>query len=68
MADKIVDSVDWVNIGAIAALGFVIGSLIFVVIAMVIEKRRDPRRRGALVTEQQWLLETGKGTIPSKAL
>lgn len=68
MTDVVADSANTVPIGAIAVLGFFVGISIILIIAKVIKGRRDPKRKKAMVADQQWLNDTGKGTLLSRAL
>ena len=67
MTDIVADSANTVPIGAIAVLGFFVGISIILIIAKVIKGRRDPKRKKAMVADQQWLSDTGKGTLLSRA-
>lgn len=66
LADLTADSADVVAIGAIPALGFVVGLVAVVIIAIVIKGRRGPKRRKVMFADQPSFDETGKGTSPSK--
>ena len=58
-----VGSADPEVIAAVALLSFFVGlSIIIVVIARVIKGRRGSKKH-ALVADEQWLSETGKGTL-----
>ena len=66
LADLTADSADAVAIGAIPALGFFIGLVTVVIIAIMIKGRRGPKRRKVMFADQPSFGETGKGTSPSK--
>ena len=66
LADLTAESADAVAIGAIAALGFFVGLVTTVIFAIVIKRRRGPKRRKVMFADQPSFVQTGKGTSPSK--
>ena len=68
MANMVTDPSNPASAGALAALGFLIGLSIIAIVATAIKRRRNTKRQKAMVVDQQWIAETVKGMLFSKAL
>ncbi len=68
MANMVTDPDNPASAGALAVLGFLVGLSIIAIVATAIKRRRNTKRQKAMVVDPQWIGETMKGTLFSKAL
>lgn len=59
--DIVADSASPVTIGAVAVLGFFIGLFIITIFARVIRRRRGSQRHPAMVADEEWHGQIGRG-------